>query len=467
MWRILFRILILVVYMDYIISLIVFPFKISESPDKSYVIRNDLHSTVYLGDSKQLTDLFYYSEEHLYFIDHESCKGENFFIKNFSEYNTSHYTIDIGDDYDEKAVEIKETIYLYRDLDLEKQEKIEDFPFLMKLSTYKVAQKGCVLIGILYRTDAQERKINFIEQLKKRDLISRYAWTFKYKTENEGIFIIGGEPHTYDPEHFNESYYFKTEPQMDNPYAYGWIIQLDKLYIGENLFPTSVNGRISFSNNYILSDEIYNKTIYNTFFKKYIENDICFYNKVSFGHSYYCCHKNNFTLEDMRKLPTLKMTNLDLELNFTFTGEELFYEAKDYYIFKLNFMENSQGGWILGQLFLRKYQLVFDHDAKTIGYYNNFTKSDGGKGGEEGNGDGNTPSSSYKIYLYIIIPLTVVVLAAIIFVLIKLDICGKKRKKLVNELDDEDNEDYFNINSDKNQNKETNEEDRKLYKSSE
>ena len=60
-----------------------------------------------------------------------------------------------------------------------------------------------------------------------------------------------------------------------------------------------------------------------------------------------------------------------------------------------------------------------------------------------------------------------VVLAAIIFVLIKLDICGKKRKKLVNELDDEDNEDYFNINSDKNQNKETNEEDRKLYKSSE
>ena len=65
---------------------------------------------------------------------------------------------------------------------MEKQEKIEDFPFLMKLSTYKVAQKGCVLIGILYRTDAQERKINFIEQLKKRDLISRYAWTFKYKT---------------------------------------------------------------------------------------------------------------------------------------------------------------------------------------------------------------------------------------------------------------------------------------------
>ena len=466
MWRILLRILILLVYMNYIISLIVFPFKISENPSKSYETRNDLHSFTYLGDSKQLTDLFYYSEEHLYFIDHENCKGENFFIKNFSEYNTSHYTIDIGDDYDDKAVEIKETIYLYRDIDLEKQEKIEDFPFLMKLSTYKNYNKGCVLVGILYRTDAQERKINFIEQLKKRDLISRYAWTFKYKTENEGLFIIGGEPHTYDPEHFNESYYLKTKPQIDNPHAYGWIIPLDKLYVGENLFPTSVNGRISFSNNYILSDDIYNKTIYNTYFKEYISKHICFYNKVSYGHSYYCCHKNNFTIEDMKKLPTLKMTNLDLQLNFTFTGEELFFDGKDYYIFELNFMENSQGGWVLGKLFLKKYQLVFDHDSKTIGYYNNNTRSDGGNGEEEGE-NGNTPSKSYKIYLYIIVPLTVVVLAAIIFVLIKLDICGKKRKKLVNELDDEDNEDYFNINSDNKQNKETNEEDRKLYKSSE
>ena len=102
-------ILIFFVNINYIVSLIVFPFKISESQDKSFQIKNDLHSETYLGDSKQLTDLFFFSDDHLYFIDDdkERCKGQNFFIKNFSEYNTSHYTIDIGDDYDEKAVEIK------------------------------------------------------------------------------------------------------------------------------------------------------------------------------------------------------------------------------------------------------------------------------------------------------------------------------------------------------------------------
>ena len=40
----------------------------------------------------------------------------------------------------------------------------------------------------------------------------------------------------------------------------------------------------------------------------------------------------------------------------------------------------------------------------------------------------------------------------------------KKRKKFVNELEDENKEDYFNINS---ENEEKNDEDKKLYKSNE
>ena len=462
MWTILFRIFILFVHMNYIISLIAFPFKISESQDKSFEIRNDLHSETYLGDSKQLTDLFYYTEEHLYFIDQESCKGKNFFIKNFSEYDKSHYSIDLYEG--EKAYEIKETIYLYKDLNLSIIEKIDDFPFLIKESTLKYYDKGCVLLGILYRTDNQTRKINFLEKLKERELINNYVWTFKYTNENEGFFIIGEEPHKYDPDNYNESNYLITKPIVGK-HIYGWLFTLEKVYIGESLFPKSINGRISFSNNYILSDELYNQTIYKQYFKEYSDKKICFYKSVSFGHSYYYCEKDKFTFQDMKKFPTLKMLNLQLEMNFTFTGEELFYEGKDYYYFKINFMKDSQGGWILGQLFLRKYQLAFDNDGKTIGYYNNFRIPN--KDEEEEKGERNLIDSNYKIYLYILIPLTVIVLAAIIFVLTKLECCNKKRKKKVNELIDEDNEDYFNINSDNKGSKENNEEDRKLYKSSE
>ena len=443
MWRKAFGVLIYFVNMNYIISLIVFPFKISESKDKSFEIKNDLHSETYLGNSKKLTDLFFFSDDHLYFIDDESCKGQNFFIKNFSEYNSSKYTIDI--DENQQAVQISETIYLYQDLNLSNIHKIENFPFLMKTSTLKNSDKGCVLLGILYRTDGQPRKINFLEQLKQRNLINSYAWTFKYNNDNEGLFILGGEPHTYDPKNYNQSNYFKTNP---SDFLYGWRISLDKIYIGENLLETKVNGRISFSNNYILSDQLYNKTIYEQYFKEYITKEICFYKIMSFSHSYYYCDKNKFKIKDIQKFPTLKMINVELEMNFNFTGEELFYEGKDYYYFKLNFMPYSQGGWVLGQLFLRKYQFVFDYDGKTIGYYNNYriSQNDGDNSDINENGSMLTPTS-YKIYLYIFIPLTIVVIAAIIFILIKLDCCSKKRKKLVNELEDEFNEEYFNINN--------------------
>lgn len=459
MWRNAVGILIFFVNINYIVSLIVFPFKISESQDKSFQIKNDLHSETYLGDSKQLTDLFFFSDDHLYFIDDdkERCKGQNFFIKNFSEYNKSHYTIDI--DENQKAYQIEETIYLYQDLHMSNIKKIENFPFLMKTTTLENANKGCFLLGILYRTDGQARKINFLEKLKERNLINSYAWTFKYSNDNEGLFILGGEPHTYDPYNYNQSNYFKTNPLE---FLYGWRISLDQVYIGENLLETKVSGRISFSNNYILSDELYNKTIYKQYFKEYITKEICFYKDMYYSHSYYYCDKNKFKLQDMRKFPILKIINVELEMNFNFTGEELFYEGKDFYYFKLNFMRNSQGGWIIGQLFLRKYQFVFDYDGKTIGCYNNYRvpKDKGGNSDIDEHGDTLTPTS-YKIYLYIFIPLTVVVIASIIFILIKLDLCGKKRKKLVNELEDEFNEDYFNINNSENkpteENKESNE----------
>ena len=64
------------------------------------------------------------------------------------------------------------------------------------------------------------------------------------------------------------------------------------------------------------------------------------------------------------------MTNIELEANFSFTGRELFYEGNDYYYFKLHFNSFSSVQWMIGQLFIRKYQFIFNYDKKTIGYYN-------------------------------------------------------------------------------------------------
>ena len=462
MWKFISSLLFFFVYMNYVSSIIVFPFKITENKEKTFDNRNDLHSPVYLGESKQLTDLFFNSEDHLYFIDHEKCKGSNFFIKNFSEYEKSSYTIELEDN--EKAVQIKETIYLYEDLKMEKIQKLEGFPFLMKLSTI-AKNKGCFLFGTLYRTNKELRQINFIEELKKLKLINGYAWTFKYTSDNEGLFILGDEPHVYDPDNYNGSNFVNTLPQI-NPHSYGWIINLDKIYSGEEQLPKPINCRFSFSNNYILADATYNKTISKQFFNNYISKHICYYKHSSYDQCYYYCDKNKFKQEDIDKFPKLTMTNVKLEKNFSFTGRELFYEGNDYYYFKLQFKSFSVG-WVIGQLFIRKYQFVFNYDKKTIGYYNDDRmKPDDHKD----DGSSIAPKKSDKLYLYIFIPLSVVVLGAIIFVLTKFYFCkiccNKDRKRKINELDDENEEDFFKINGDTN-NQENNEDDKKLYKSNE
>ena len=463
MWKFINRLLFFFVYMNCVSSLIVFPFKITENKEKTFSRRNDLHSSVYLGESKQLTDLFFNSEDHLYFIDDKSCQGSNFFTKNFSEYEQSSYTIEIEDRV--KAVQIKETIYLYEDLKLEKIKKIENFPFLMKLSTIKENQ-GCFLLGTLYRTNKEKRKINFIEEIKKLKLINGYAWTFKYTSDNEGLFIIGDEPHIYDPNNYNGSNFLNTLPQI-NPESYGWVINLDKVYSGGEQLPNPIHCRFSFSNNFILADATYNKTIYKQFFNKYIEKEICHFKYSTLGQCYYYyCDKNKFKKEDINNFPQLTMTNIKLETNFSFTGKELFYEGNDYYYFKLHFVSFPNVEWVIGQLFIRKYQFVFNYDKKTIGFYNdNRIKPD-----EHKDGDIVVPKKSDKIYFYIFIPLSVVVLGAIIFVLTKYYFCkiccNNERKKKLNELEDENEEDFFKINSD-GDNKENNDDDKKLYKSNE
>jgi len=103
--------------------------------------------------------------------------------------------------------------------------------------------------------------------------------------------------------------------------------------------------------------------------------------------------------------------------------------------------------------------LVFNHDQKTIGFYNYWRK--------EKKEEIKPFFSDDNMYIYLIIGLSVIVLIFIIFALTKfviLDICcQKRRKKLVNELDDE-NADYFDIEG---KNKNNNPEDKKLYKTNE
>lgn len=431
-------------FFNNISSLIVLPFKTIENngENPTFNISNNIYSDILVGNTGQLLDVFFTSNIYTYYLDEESCKGNNFYSKNLSSYNLSLENYVLLDE-DEKAIQINETIYLYKDLNLTQKIKIEDFPILVRIN-HLSSEKLCLLIGLLFRMSGPMKIINFIEQLKKKNLIESYTWTIKYTTEKEGLLIIGEEPHIYDPQNYNESH-LRTVNPMITEYSYSWNIDFNKIYSGNNIISENIFCILSQGNNYIMGNKEYNKSIVENFFNEYLNKKICFYYHNSYLQSYYYCDKKLFNKNDMIKLPILSFLNINLEERFTFGGEELFFEGKDYYYFKIYFNDFSQNSWVIGKLFLKKYQFIFNHDKKLIEYYKiNITNQNEE---EEEDKKGNSPYSpknnnnNINVYIYIISGIILIIIIGFIL-LIKLYLkplcCNKHRKKLVNELVDEE-----------------------------
>lgn len=432
--------------LEVVFSLIVLPIKTIENnkEENPFIISNNIVSNIFIGDPEQLIDFFYTTGTSNFLFDDEHCLGNNFYKKNLSSINITKME-EILIDEEEKAILLNETLYFYKDLNLKQKVTIKNFPILIKKAQIH-SQKLCLLAGLLFKTHGPYKIYNLIEQLKKKSVIESYYWTIKYTSEEEGLFIIGNEPHKYDPKNYNESHWRTINPTIiDN--AYGWTINFDKVYNGDIL----VSGKKSFclisqGNKYIMGDHNYNKSIAENFFNTYINKRICFYFHNAYAQSYYYCDKKSFSKNDIKKFPLLTFINVDFEEKFTFSGEELFFEGKDYYYFKIYFNDFSPN-WLIGKIFLKKYQFVFNHDQKLIGYY----KINNTNGEEDSGGSSFFPNIKNK-YLYFIIGGAALIVIAIVTILLikfyfKPSCCGgKHRKKLVNELVDED--DFPNNNDD-------------------
>ena len=108
----------------------------------------------------------------------------------------------------------------------------------------------------------------------------------------------------------------------------------------------------------------------------------------------------------------------DINFTFSLTEEDLFYEldGKKYFLVLFQNLESDYYQWILGKPFLKKYQMVFDIDKKTIGTYK--AKKSSGLG-----------------YWWIAIVGFVVVIGLLAYIISF--VLKKPRKKRATELDDD------------------------------
>ena len=202
-----------------------------------------------------------------------------------------------------------------------------------------------------------------------------------------GEFIIGDEPHNYENNKsiYNESEYIKTNALTFGGRLY-WDFYFNSIYfkLKDNIkrnttvyfsgdyFFTEINPDIGF----IVVPNYFFNHIQNDFFNRYSE--FCrekFIPKTIFR--YMECDKNETF--NISLFPDIYFESKEFETVFNLTYEDvcILDEKSNKYIF-LFFNDRFENNIIIGSVFLRKYQFTFNVDSKTIGFYksmNNYPRS--------------------------------------------------------------------------------------------
>ena len=218
-----------------------------------------------------------------------------------------------------------------------------------------------------------ERDHNIIDYFNKKDIIHSYSYSIHYKNNNEGYIIIGEEPHVVLPNYFNENNLRRSNALSEGYDSIEWETEFTQIYFyinGEKKKITEAKkGKFAIENNYIVGTDNYKNKIEEFFFGKYLEKNICHYEKVEKKRfSALICNKDSSF--DINSFPNIYFYHRIFNYTFELTKDELFLQKNDKYVFLVFFSDYNIQYFSLGKIFLKKYLFVFNQDTKTIGFYN-------------------------------------------------------------------------------------------------
>ena len=326
----------------------------------------------------------------------------------------------------------EEKVIFYSDESL-KEKKVYPFKFIHSTNETNI----CLFASLQKHMSSIDKTQSFIDQLKVLSGAKAYTWTLKYTSSEGGLFIFG-DIIDNDKIIFGKSNMVKNiEKNYESIYTSNfltsrifWKIKSDKLIFGDNLLGNSIYSDIDTEIPFILLKKDYYQAIIDSLFNHYLEQKICCKFTPEYQLSSISCNKKSFLekTNNLKNLPSLTFQINQINLNLTFTPNDLFRIEGDDIYFMVAHHTNKERQNILGLLFLKKYPVIFDDDSKLmkimrITYDNEDNKGTKGK--------------------FILIVFLNIILSGIIFGFIGLKY-GKKiyqiRKKKANELDD--NYDY-------------------------
>ena len=408
---------------------------------------NNLYSLIQIGNPPQKIEVIINEEDIIFSIRKYNCLLKNYY---FNKTKSNTFIKEKNSTIFYQSEEAKDTFYFYnnyKDISPNNIIKVDNLGFILENEKRQGGYNdnlnyNCVILSLnLFRYNIANNNFNFILELKKLGIIQNHAWSIIYNTEIndnkdpnlEGYLIIGDYPHNYQKEKYD---ILSLRSSMNNMNEKGWNLNFRNITINNDTILTHyLTGIISFSNSYIIGTEEYKSKISNIFFRRYTEKNICYDDNSNSHYFLYYCKKNEFNEKDIKSFPELNFFHAEFNYTFKFNGKDLFFEKNGFYYFLIIFDRYDYKSWTLGKLFLKKYQLVFEHESKKINFYIN-------KISKEEKNDTNYYINNYT--LIIIILASFAGISFIIGLIIgKIKFGTKKRNHRANELDNEDNGDYF------------------------
>ena len=296
------------------------------------------------------------------------------------------------------------------------------------------------LVGLILPYFDSELDYNLFKSLKLTNSTNTYNWYLNF-TENDSKMFIDIFPHEIENNKYDIKKLVTTEAINDG-YFLIWGLLFTSVYYDNKKYNIStsdnIRAKIDFSKNYILAPNDTGIHIENIFFNEYYKKNICFKKGINNNKQYFICCKNSNEF-DPKNFKNIYFKSFGLSSIFEFNYKDLFFYKDNYIYFLVLFQEETY--WTFGELFLKKYLLIFEHDKKTISFYKNNENKD-----DENNENVNNKGFNYNIlYISLLSFIFIGIIVVIVIVILK----KGKRKNRANELADDD----FDYTSDKNNDK--------------
>ena len=214
--------------------------------------------------------------------------------------------------------------------------------------------------------------LNLFNNLKNKQILNLNLFSFIYKNDNEGELVLGNYPHELGYNYNKKDLIFFKGYNSKN-----WEFSFDSIKVGP--FEIGYSHEIDFTMApIIIAPRVFRKKIKELFFGQLFNESKCFKEKkydekekMYIEHYYYCDINQNI---DYSKFPSIKFEFNNPKLIFELTYKDLFKEINGKKYLTIILKKYDDEKWILGDIFLKKYNLIFNNDKKEIGFY---TKKEG------------------------------------------------------------------------------------------